>query len=82
LPIVNIGGREKGRESAVNVIEADYNKDQIKKAIKKAVYDRNFREKVKKCNNPYGNGRAGIKIADILSKIKLDKKLLQKQITY
>lgn len=82
LPIVNIGGREKGRESAVNVIEADYNEDQIKKAIKKAVYDRNFREKVKKCSNPYGNGRAGIKIADILSKIKLDKKLLQKQITY
>ena len=78
LPAVNIGGRQKGRERTINIIETVYNKEQIKKAIKKAVYDKNFREKVKKCSNPYGKGKAGIKIADILSKIKIDKKLLQK----
>ena len=82
LPVVNIGVREKKRERAVNVIDVDYDREQIKKAIERALYDKRFREKVKKCKNPYGDGRAGIRIANILSKIKIDKKLLQKQITY
>lgn len=82
LPVVNIGTRQKGRERAENVIDAAHNKKQIKRAIKKAIYDRKFREKVKKCKNPYGDGMAGIRIANILAKIKINKKLLQKKITY
>ncbi len=82
LPVVNIGTRQKGRERAGNVIDVDYRKDQIKKAIKKAIYDKMFRESLKKCKNPYGDGKAGIRIANILSKIKIDDKLLQKRITY
>ena len=82
LSAINIGDREKRRERTENIIDADYNKEEIKKAIKKAVFDRKFRGKVKKCKNPYGDGKTGEKIADILSKIKIDKKLLQKQITY
>jgi UDP-N-acetylglucosamine 2-epimerase len=57
-------------------------KEQIKRAIKRALYDEKFREKVKKCINPYGDGKTGKRIANILSKIKTDKKLLQKQIAY
>lgn len=82
LPVVNIGKREEGRERAENIIDVDYNKEQIKKAIKKAVYNKKFREKVKKCKNPYGDGKTGPRIADILSKIKINKKLLEKKITY
>ncbi|MCK5044570.1 UDP-N-acetylglucosamine 2-epimerase (hydrolyzing) [Candidatus Parcubacteria bacterium] len=82
LPAVNIGSRQKGRERAENVIDAGYDKKQIKKAIQKALYNKKFKEKVKKCKNPYGNGKAGIKIAGLLSKIKIDNKLLQKQIIY
>ena len=82
LPVVNIGTRQKGRERAESVIDVDYNKEQIKRAIKKAICDKKFREKVKKCKNPYGDGMAGIRIANILTKIKINKKLLQKKITY
>jgi len=83
LPVVNIGTRQEGRQRAENVIDVDYDKEQIKAAIKKALYDEVFKEKVKKnCKNPYGDGKAGVRIADILSKIKIDKKLLQKKITY
>jgi len=82
LPAVNIGKRQKGRERASNVIDVDYKKNEIKKAIKKAIFDKRFRGKVKKCKNPYGDGRAGIRIVNILSKIKIDNKLLQKKITY
>ena len=82
LPAVNIGTREKGREKADNVIEAGYNKEQIKRAIKKAVFDKKFREKIKKCKNPYGDGKTGKRVANILARIKIDKRLLQKQISY
>jgi len=82
LGVVNIGEREKGRERAENIIEADYDKEQIKKAIKKAIYDKKFIEKLRKCKNPYGDGEAGVRIADILSEMKIDEKLLQKKIIY
>lgn len=82
LAAVNIGRRQEGRERAENVIDTIHNKYEIKKAIKKAIYDEKFRKGVKRCKNPYDYGGAAIKIAKILSKLKLDKKLLDKKLTY
>jgi UDP-hydrolysing UDP-N-acetyl-D-glucosamine 2-epimerase len=82
LPVVNIGSRQKGRERAENVIDVGYDKEEIKAAIKAALCDVDFKEKVKKCKNPYGDGKAGIKIADVLSKKKIDKEVLQKRLAY
>lgn len=82
LPVVNIGSRQEGRERANNIIDVEYNKNQIKKAVRTALYDKKFLKQVKNCKNPYGNGKAGVKIVKILEKIKIDKNLLQKKITY
>lgn len=81
LPVVNIGLRQQEREHAENVIFVPYDKEAVKKAIKKAI-SREFKQELKNCKNPYGDGKAGVRITDILSKIKIDKKLLQKEITY
>lgn len=82
LPVVNIGTRQKGRERADNIIDVDYEKAEIKKAVLKAIYNKKFRERVKKCKNPYGDGRTGKRVVNVLSKIKIDKRLLEKRITY
>ena len=82
LPVVNIGTRQKGRQRAENVINIDYDKEEIKMAIQKALYDKKFKEKVKNCKNFYGDGKAGMRIANVLSEIKIDKKLLEKRMTY
>ena len=82
LPVINIGSRQEGRERAENVVDVDYDKEQIKAAIKKALGDENFKEKVSNCKSPYGDGKAWVRIVDILSRIKIDKKLLQKRLTY
>lgn len=82
LPVVNIGEREEGRERADNIINVGYNKKQIIKAVKKAIFDKKFRQKLKKCKSPYGDGKAGAKIVKILNEIKIDKKLLNKKLTY
>lgn len=81
-PFVNIGTRQKERLRSTNVIDVDYDKDQIIKAIEKSLYDEKFREKCKKCENPYGRGEAGKKVAEVLATMRIDKNLLQKKITY
>jgi UDP-N-acetylglucosamine 2-epimerase (non-hydrolysing)/GDP/UDP-N,N'-diacetylbacillosamine 2-epimerase (hydrolysing) len=82
LPVVNIGTRQEGRERSSNVIDAPHDKKLIVKAIEKALLDRSFRNRVKKCKNIYGDGKTGERIAKILNEIKIDKKLLQKKISY
>jgi len=82
LPVINIGNRQKGRERSINVIDVPHDKNMIIKAIKKALFDKKFREQLKKCKNPYGDGHASERIVKILSSIKLGNRLLQKQITY
>lgn len=82
LPAINIGCRQQGRERAENVIDVQYNKEQIISAIQKAVYDKDLRKQLINCKNPYGSGNTGRKIADILSKIKITNNILQKHLSY
>ncbi|MFA5097235.1 MAG: UDP-N-acetylglucosamine 2-epimerase [Candidatus Margulisiibacteriota bacterium] len=80
IPVVNIGSRQKGRERSTNIIDAGSRKALIVRAIAKALRDRAFISLAKKCKNPYGDGRAAQRAVKILKDIKLDKKLLQKEI--
>lgn len=82
LPVINIGPRQIGRERSENVIDVGYNKTQILNAIKKTFKDVKFIESLKKCKNPYGDGKASERIVKILSEVKIDKNLLEKKITY
>ncbi len=82
LPVVNIGNRQRGRMQAINVINVSYAKDQIVEGIKVAMDDKEFKNKLVKCVNPYGDGYSSERIVDILKNIKIDKKLLDKKITY
>ena len=81
-PTVNIGSRQKGRLRAENVIDTNYNTNEIYQAIIKCIDNNKFIEKCKKVKNPYKGGNAGVLIAKYLSKIKLDsKKILRKKMT-
>jgi len=81
LPVVNIGSRQTGRERSTNVIDVGYDRKEIVRAIKKAL-DPEFRKRVKRCKNPYGDGKASERIAKILSEIEITSSLLQKKICY
>ncbi len=82
LPVVNIGTRQAGRERSTNVIDVGYERKEIVNAVKKALYGEKFREKVRKCKNPYGDGRAAQRIVKILAEIEITPSLLQKKIIY
>jgi UDP-hydrolysing UDP-N-acetyl-D-glucosamine 2-epimerase len=82
LPVVNIGNRQIGRQRAGNVIDVSHDREEITRAVRKALFDKTFRETVKDCKNPYGDGKAGKRIARILGQVELGKKLLEKRMTY
>lgn len=80
LPAVNIGTRQHGRLRANNVIDTEYNKEQIKSAILYALYNNEFRNSLKNCTNPYGDGNTSLKTLNILVKLKITPQLLAKWI--
>ena len=74
VPVVNIGSRQYRRERGKNVIDVDYNNDDIKNAIHHFL-----KTKRPEQSTVYGGGDAGEKIANILSEIDL---ISHKTITY
>ncbi|MFC1926810.1 UDP-N-acetylglucosamine 2-epimerase [Chloroflexota bacterium] len=82
LPAVNIGTRQVGRERSKNVIDVSHDKAEIIKAVQRALTDKAFLAEVNKCENPYGDGKAGPRIAEILSKVEITRDLLQKKVPY
>jgi UDP-N-acetylglucosamine 2-epimerase (non-hydrolysing)/GDP/UDP-N,N'-diacetylbacillosamine 2-epimerase (hydrolysing) len=81
-PVVNIGSRQQGRLRANNVLDVPYDARIIEAAIRRCVEDESFRHQCQTCDNPYGSGNAGQRIAEVLATIPNDKQLLKKRMTY
>lgn len=79
IPVVNVGSRQKNRERASNVIDVDYDKESIKKAINYALNNNDFKKQLKYIQNPYGDGKSGDRIVKILSEININDDLIIKQ---
>jgi UDP-hydrolysing UDP-N-acetyl-D-glucosamine 2-epimerase len=80
-PTVNIGSRQSGRLRGVNVLDAGYDAVEIANALRRALFDEEFRKSARAGDNPYWRGGAGVRVADILATVPLDQKLLRKQMT-
>jgi UDP-hydrolysing UDP-N-acetyl-D-glucosamine 2-epimerase len=73
VPVVNIGGRQAGRERGPNVIETGYDRDEIQAGI-----ERQLSNGGRYPSDPlYGDGRAGERIARVLAeaRLKIEKRL-------
>jgi UDP-hydrolysing UDP-N-acetyl-D-glucosamine 2-epimerase len=73
-PVINIGTRQNKREKGNNVIQVNYDSNEIFRAIKKQIKHGKYLQ-----NKLYGDGTAGKKIAKILAEIDPP---IQKTITY
>ena len=51
-------------------------------AIRTALQDEAFRGRVANCENPYGNGTAGERVANVLAAVPLDDRLRYKVNTF
>jgi UDP-hydrolysing UDP-N-acetyl-D-glucosamine 2-epimerase len=80
LPVVNVGLRQKGRERARNVLDAEPETEVILKTIAQAL-SLEFRESLTGMTNPYGDGSASEKIVQVLTTVPLSEALLVKHTT-
>jgi UDP-N-acetylglucosamine 2-epimerase len=74
VPAVNIGSRQLGRERGENVIDVDHDRREIADAI--AAHIKRGRPKR---DLLYGDGKAGVRIAECLAKAELT---IDKRLTY
>lgn len=77
VPTINIGSRQNGRLRSNNVIDVGYDENEILHAIKKLELLQNL-----DFEKPYGNGNSAKIIVELLSKIDISQKIIQKRITY
>ena len=82
VPVVNLGTRQRGRPQASNILNCGYSEAEIAAAIRTALSDPAFKEACAAAVNPYGDGRSGRRICEVLRDIILDTALLDKQTTY
>ncbi len=81
-PVVNVGSRQQGRLRADNVIDTAYDAEDILAACRRAISDDGFRKTCRTCENPYGAGNAGGRIAEVLASAEINSRLVQKKMTY
>lgn len=74
-PVVNVGTRQQGRERGRNVIDVGYDREDIYRAIEHQINHGRY-----EMDPIYGDGHAGERIADILSRI--NNISVQKRITF
>ena len=78
LPVVNVGFRQKGRERARNVLDAEPETKAILTKIAEAM-SHEFRESLAGMTNPYGDGHASEKIVQVLTTVPLSEELIVKR---
>ena len=81
-PVINIGSRQNGRLRSKNIIDVNYNQNEILKALKKIENKKFYNKLINNLKNPYSLPNTSTKILRVLNKINLSQKELQKTITY
>lgn len=82
LPVVNVGRRQSERHHASNVFFIAADREAIVRQVRAILEDEDTKRKISECENPFGDGHAGARVAELLAKTPLDEKLLNKDLSY
>jgi UDP-hydrolysing UDP-N-acetyl-D-glucosamine 2-epimerase len=78
IPAVNVGIRQRGRAHGRNVLDADATVESILAGVATAI-GASFRASLAGMENPYGDGHASERIAEVLASVPLGEELLTKR---
>jgi UDP-N-acetylglucosamine 2-epimerase (non-hydrolysing)/GDP/UDP-N,N'-diacetylbacillosamine 2-epimerase (hydrolysing) len=78
VPVVNVGIRQRGRERACNVLDAEPTEESIRETVLIARGSA-FRASLEGMENPYGDGHAAERIAKVITTVPLNDDLLIKR---
>ncbi len=80
LPAINVGTRQQGRDRGGNLIDVDYSREEIERAVRFVFDHMEDPEFVAKCGqSPYQDIDSSEKITDVLSTVELGPSLVQKR---
>jgi UDP-N-acetylglucosamine 2-epimerase (non-hydrolysing)/GDP/UDP-N,N'-diacetylbacillosamine 2-epimerase (hydrolysing) len=79
-PVIDVGPRQLGRERCEDVRAVPYRQSSIAAEVKRIL--NRGRPLRGKCANVYGGKDAGKRIATVLERLKIDRRLLRKMISY
>ena len=77
LPVVNVGRRQSERHHASNVFFVPAEREAIVRQVR-SIMDNGITE----CDNPFGDGHTGPRVAELLARTPLDARLLNKDLSY
>lgn len=82
VPVINIGNRQRGRPQASNILNCGWEVADIRDRIATALGDAAFQASCATAINPYGDGKSGPRICEVLRDIPLDRRLIDKETVY
>ena len=82
LAAINVGSRQKARHHSDNIFFVKCERSEIVKQVKAIIHDPEIRKRVDNCDNPFGDGQTGKRVADLLAQTPIDAKLLNKDLSY
>lgn len=78
VPVIDIGDRQKGRLRASNIVHAQPTRQAIASAFEH-IESASYRAQLPDTENPYGDGRAGERIAQVIASAPQRAELLAKR---
>ena len=77
LPVVNVGRRQSERHHSSNVFFVPADREAIVQQVR-TIIDNQINE----CENPFGDGHTGERVAELLATTPINEKLLNKDLSY
>lgn len=82
LPVINVGRRQSERHHASNVFFVPAEREAIVRQIKAIIEDDETKQRISECENPFGDGHTGGRVAELLATTAVDVTLLNKDLSY
>jgi GDP/UDP-N,N'-diacetylbacillosamine 2-epimerase (hydrolysing) len=82
LGVINVGNRQTARHHSENVAFVPHDRQAIVRQARLMLHDPATRARIRQCSNPFGDGRAGERVAALLADTPLDDRLRNKDLTY
>lgn len=82
LPVINVGHRQASRHHAQNVFFVSNDRASILRQLRTICENPEMQKRARECDNPFGAGHTGERVAELLATTPIDQRLLNKDLSF
>jgi len=82
LPVINVGHRQASRHHAQNVFFVSNDRNSIVRQLREICENDDIQKRARQCDNPFGDGHTGERVAALLAATPIDQRLLNKDLSF